>query len=59
MYPKVGDIFFNKSRKKHYLILDEPNGQDLFNDYLLLILEDGTHDRAAQMHFERYCVKVA
>ena len=55
--PQRGDIWKNKSRNMHYLVLEEPNSIRVF-DYKLFVMEDGIIDYAGLNHFYIFCKKV-
>lgn len=54
--PNIGDIWHNPKRKRHYLILDY---EECYDNYILLVLDDGSRDSANINHFWTYCNKVA
>ncbi len=57
MKPQVGDIWYNKSSKFHYLVLEEDYRMGMYGDhgYTMLILEQGIIDHAYLPHFTVHC----
>jgi|LakMenEpi03Aug12_release.lakeMendotaPanAssembly.Ray.scaffolds.fasta_scaffold3777323_1 hypothetical protein len=55
--PQVGDIWYNKSNKYHYLVLQDDYRMGMYGDcgYTMLILEQGIVDHAYLPHFRVHC----